>query len=500
MKPNIVLLQPGIGDMDMFRARPTPPLGPLAAASVICREMETRLVDQRVEPDWRAALAAAVDGGTVLVGLTAMTGRMIFHALEMAREARGLTAAPLVWGGIHASLLPEATLAHELADYVVEGEGELALAELARRLAAGRDAAGIPGVWIKRDGLPLPPARRDLLEMGALPMAAYHLADMERYVQTYKGRRMFFYQSGRGCPCRCAYCYNRAYNRGRLREKTAELALAEIRELRGRYDFSLVYLLDDNFFVDQRRAMAILAGLRELGLGSVLQGVDIETLARLTDADLDFLESAGVVRLAVGVESGVDRVRRDVLNKAGDLRLARGQLARFRGRRIDVLCSLIVGLPTETPAEMRASMEFGLGILELGPNFRIPQFYIFSPYPGTEIYDRLLRDGVRFPARLEEWGRYEWDTSHMHAAEPGIKDFLERACFVSRFLDRKMDDYGAGSAALRALYNLYRPVARFRLRNNFLKPLPERLAYETLKALRNRRGAGNSSRGAGSAA
>ncbi|MEI7528441.1 MAG: cobalamin B12-binding domain-containing protein, partial [Elusimicrobiota bacterium] len=137
MKKNLVLIQPGIGDMDMFRANPTPPLGLLCAASLVCAEFEVRIVDQRAEADWRAALARAIDGGTVAVGLTAMTGGMILNALEAARLARGLCGAPLIWGGIHASLRPAQTAAHGLADYVVEGEGELALAELARRLAAG---------------------------------------------------------------------------------------------------------------------------------------------------------------------------------------------------------------------------------------------------------------------------------------------------------------------------------------------------------------------------
>lgn len=483
MKKNLVLVQPGIGDMDMFRDNPTPPLGLLCAASLVCGEMEVRIVDQRADPDWRAALSSAIDGETVAVGFTAMTGGMILNALEAARAARGLCRAPLIWGGIHASLLPEQTAADGLADYVVEGEGELALAELARRLAAGTDTGGIPGVWRKEDGKAVGAPRGPLLDLDALPPVPYHLVDMGKYTQTYRGRKMFFYQSSRGCPCKCAYCYNRAFSLGRLRAKSAERVLAELKDLRSRYDFSLVYLLDDNFFIDQRRAMAILSGLKELGLGCVLQGVDIETLARLSDADLDFIEAAGVVRMAIGVESGVDRVRTEILNKSGDLRLAREQIARFRNRKITVLCSFIVGLPGETPEEIRATMAFGLEVLRLGENFRIPQFYIFSPYPGTELFSGLERGGTAFPARLEEWGKYEWDYSHLHESRPALKDFLERACFVSKFLDRKMDDYGSGARILKALYNAYRPLAWLRLRTGFLNPLPERWGYGLLKKI-----------------
>ncbi len=474
--------------MDMFRDNPTPPLGLLCAASLVCRELEVRIVDQRTETDWRAALASAIDGGTVAVGFTAMTGGMVLNALEAARLARGLCGVPLIWGGIHASLLPAQTVSHDLVDYVVEGEGELALAELVKRLAAGTDTGGIPGVWRKKDGKAAGAPRGPLLDLDSLPPVPYHLVDMGKYAQTYRGEKMFFYQSSRGCTCGCAYCYNRAFSLGRLRAKSAERVLSELKDLRSRYDFSLVYLLDDNFFLDQRRAMAIISGLKELGLGCVLQGVDIETLARMSDADLDLMEAAGVARISIGVESGVDRVRAEVLKKSGDLRLAREQLARFKNRKISVLCSLIVGLPSETTEEMSATMDFGLEILRLGGNFRIPQFYIFSPYPGTEIFSALERGGAVFPARLEDWGGYEWDNSHMHESSPRVKDLLERAGFVSKFLDRKMDDYGSGARLLRALYNAYRPVAWFRLRSGFLNPLPERLAYGLLKKIFRRKG------------
>jgi radical SAM superfamily enzyme YgiQ (UPF0313 family) len=258
--------------------------------------------------------------------------------------------------------------------------------------------------------------------------------------------------------------------------------LAELAELRRRHEFSLVYFLDDNFFIDMPRAMRILAGLKELGLGSSLQGVDVETLARLSDADFAFLESAGVQRITIGVESGVDRVRREVLNKAGDVRLIREQLARFRGTGIRVLCSFIVGLPSETFDEMRATMALAMDLLLLGDNFRVPQIYNYTPYPGTELFARLEREGFKFPDRLEGWGDYEWDFAQPRPGQTELRDKLGRMCFLSKFLDRKMDDFDAG-IGLRALYNLYRPLAAARLRHGWLNPLPERWFYDILKGV-----------------
>lgn len=474
MKKNIVLIQPAIGDMDAFRGRPTPPVGLLCAASLVDKDTEIRLVDQRVEKDWRARLAAALDGGTVAVGVTAMTGSMILNALAALREVRRLSRAPIVWGGIHASLLPEQTVSHELADYVVEGEGEAAFAELVRRLAAGADAAGIPGVWRKVNGKPAGSPRAALLEMAGLPPVPYGLVDMENYMQSYiGGRRTLFYQSSRGCPHRCTYCYNRVFNAGRWRARPEAAVLRELAGLKERYRLDAVFIWDDNFFIDHGRAMRIVAGIKELGLKCLLHGADVETLARMTDAELDFLESAGVETMAMGIESASERVRTEILKKRGSLDLVRAQLARFKGRGMDLYCFFILGLPSETREEMKKTIAFAMEVLRLGPNFHMERFFNFTPYPGTELYSELEKRGTKFPAKLEDWGTYHWNYSRMLESDPETADFLERAATAGNFLDRVKDPFIKVNWLVRALITIYRPIAWARLSSGILKPMPE---------------------------
>jgi anaerobic magnesium-protoporphyrin IX monomethyl ester cyclase len=479
MNRNVVLVQPRVGDMELFRVHPTPPLGLLCAAANVAADMEARLVDQRTDKAWRNRLAEVIDSGTVAVGITTFTGGMIRNALEAAREVKRLRDVPIIWGGIHPSLLPEQTARHELVDYVVEGEGEEAFARLVKKLAAGADGEGIPGVWFRKGGQVTGTPRAALLDFSELPPPAYSVVEMDQYIQNWSGKRTFCYQSSRGCPCRCTYCYNTVFNLRRWRALPAERVLSELADLQRRYHFSLVYFLDDNFFINHRRALKILAGVKDLGLESALQGVDVETLAELSDSDLDFLESAGVKRVNIGVDSGVDRVRQDVIKKVGGLELVRQQLARFQGRDIVVSCSFIVGLPSETLDEIRRTMDFAMETLRLGDNFRVPLLCNYAPWPGTELFDALEREGFPFPTRLEDWGDHDVDHSHMHQDQPKLRDALERMCFLGKFLDRK--DWGFISSGLRVMYNLYRPVAWVRLRSGILRPLPERWFYEMIK-------------------
>lgn len=481
MRPNIVIVQPKIGDMDMFLDNPTPPLGLLCAVSLVCRDMDVRIIDQRTEPDWRAALAAAIDARTAAVGITCNVGGIIIKALEAAREVRRLTAAPIVWGGVGPSVIPEQIAAHELVDYLVEGEGEVAFADLMRAIVSGADTGAIPGIWRKKDGKVAGVPRAALLDLNALPMAPYHLVDMHRYMQSYLGEPMFSYQSSRGCPNVCGYCYNAVFNLGRWRGLSAERVIKELKELKERYGFSLVYFLDDSFFVDQARAFRIFAGLKELGLGSVLQGVCTETLARMSDADMDFLEGAGLRRISVGVDSGCDRIRSEIIKKKGDVRHVREQLARFRGRKIIFSCPMMIGLPTETRAEMMMTVDLAFEILKMGANFRVPQLLIYTPCPGTALYSMLERSGVRFPSKLEDWAGYEVDFSRIHDAAPEHKELLESISFLSKFLDRKMEDYNISSALVKIFYYTYQLIAKVRMKTGFVRPLPERAIYKFIK-------------------
>jgi len=474
MNRNLVLIQPHIGDMDMFRGHPTPPIGLLAASSIICSEMDIRIIDQRADKKWRESLAKALDAGTVAVGVTAMTGKMITHALTALREVRRHSSVPIIWGGMHASLLPGQTVSHELADYVIEGEGEFAFAELARRLASGADTGGIPGVWRKVAGRPESTPRAALLEMDALPPIPYHLVDMETYIQLYDGgKRTLFYQSSRGCPYRCAYCYNNSFNRGRWRAASAEKVLNEIAALKDKHRLDAVFLWDDNFFIDQPRAMAIVAGVKKMGLRCLLHGADVESLERMSDADLDFLESAGVDALAIGVESASDRVRSEILRKRGTIAQVRRQLERFKGRKIEMSCFFILGFPTETLPEIKQTITFALDTMRMGRNFHVERFFNYTPYPGTELYDRVKAEGMLFPARLEDWGTHHWDYTHLPDSKPEIKDYLERVYKASKFLDTIKDPFVDLPWVAKALFFLYRPIAWLRIERGWLRFMPE---------------------------
>jgi radical SAM superfamily enzyme YgiQ (UPF0313 family) len=135
---DILLVFPG-----KYRAPdPQVPLALLHIASSLQREgYQVQILDMRLEDYKTIAI-----GNPVFVGITCMSGQQIHYGLEFARKVRAESPfCPIVWGGVHPTLLPEQTAASKSVDIVVRGEGELVVPELANKLAAGETLDDVKG-------------------------------------------------------------------------------------------------------------------------------------------------------------------------------------------------------------------------------------------------------------------------------------------------------------------------------------------------------------------
>ena len=149
---HVVLVHPHPGPKD--RDVHILPLGILyVAAPLVAQGYSVSAIDQRKDNDWRTTLKGLVTRpGTVCVGISTMTGPQIAHGLDMARVVREAAPdLPIVWGGVHPSLLPEQTAAHPLVDIACFGEGETVFPPLVEALARGRDWKDLPGLAYKGD-------------------------------------------------------------------------------------------------------------------------------------------------------------------------------------------------------------------------------------------------------------------------------------------------------------------------------------------------------------
>ena len=201
MTKNIFLIQPG-EKSSFYRM----PLSLLAVGSALDKEgYNVKIVDMRFDDYKKYNYKNAI-----FVGVTVLTGPTIKHSLEFSRFIKeNYPDVPVVWGGIHPSLLPNQTIKNKYIDIVVRGEGEITAVELARSLEKNKSLKGIRGLTYKRMGKIINNPELPFLNMDSLPKINYNLYPLDK-ATTALGD--FPYNSSRGCPSRCKFCYNLNYN------------------------------------------------------------------------------------------------------------------------------------------------------------------------------------------------------------------------------------------------------------------------------------------------
>jgi anaerobic magnesium-protoporphyrin IX monomethyl ester cyclase len=267
------------------------PLGLLAVGSALARE-HVVIVDGRLDlaPEARVVELA---GEAVCLGVTVRSGRPLRDALRVTRAARRANPRlPVVWGGPHATLLPDQCLATGVVDACVVGAGEEALAATLAALRSGAPLAEVGGLALAGAPVPVPAAPPP---PAGVPPAQYSLLELERYFEVRAGRRLD-YSSSRG-------------RRGGGEEGWWALppdrVVAEVRELTERYHLAAVLFQEEDFFGDACRVEALARGLLDEGRRIAWEaGGRPEDVLTAGGERLRLLRGSGCARLHVLVAPG----------------------------------------------------------------------------------------------------------------------------------------------------------------------------------------------------
>lgn len=453
------------------------PMGLLYAASYAHREgRKVTIIDQRLEC-WKPRLKASLKGA-LFFGTTCMTGPQISHALEGAAMAKE-TGVPVVFGGIHPTILPEQTLKSGLVDVVVRGEGDLAVMELADAMERNRGLAGIAGLSYKSKGRTVHNRDRPFLRGEEVLLPPYELLRMGDYRSvSFHGERSYSIVSSRGCPFRCAFCYNSVCNAGSWRPFPLKAVMENARSLIDDYGAKTLYFEDDNICVDSARFESIVGGLtKERGVGLAFQGIRMDVLSKFRPETFRLMDRASELSLDMGIESSSPRVLAMVDKSLG---LAAVKAALGKLERHDFTCkfNFIVGLPDESMREVREDVRFGLELNRRHKN-SYSLFNIYTPYPGTKLFAAAVRGGFHPPESLEEWSRFSqlaWLTPGNGWLAAKEISFLKDVSFLSMFAKPSIQ-LKASNAISKAAIRAYSPVARARLQSGcFSLPLERALA------------------------
>lgn len=453
------------------------PLGLLAIATPLdLAGYKVRIIDQRTDPDWESNLLSELDSKPICVGVTVMTGPSIFWALKASELVKRHSSIPVVWGGTHPSLLPHQTLENPNVDLVVQGEGEETFFELVQCLVNKEPLHQIRGLWHRENG-PIegnPP--RPIIDLNMQQPLSYHLIDLKTHMMWLSGRQALLFETSRGCPFNCTFCYNTSVRRGQWRALTANQVLMRLKRVLQEYKIGAVAFSDDNFFVNLDRAHQILEGMVQSNLNIVWGKGDIrlDLLSQLDDDFLDLMQRSGCLSLVIGVESGSQRVA-NLLRKEIDVSQAVSINRRLVNYAIQPRYLFLVGMPGETELDLRETEELMLTLIKDNPMATVA-VQIFVPYPGTELFDLSVQSGLLLPQKLEDWIPFTWLNRGRDYPwlAPDRKRLIRMLSFCSYFAARDNSrTFGHVSPLVTLLGSFYRPIARKRLEHNLCHFFPE---------------------------
>jgi len=387
----------------LFRSHP---LGLMSLSAYVERELpevETEILDLKVSPVKPEELGReAAKRGASVVGLSAMTVHAICVDQAAASVRAAIPDALIVAGGPHATCFPREVLKNENIDAAVQGEGEQALARIIQARMVGNSLDGIPSV-VTRDTKELPP--RDMIEdPNTLPFPAWHKIDLEAYFRYSSfcilGRRRYMcIFTSRACPYRCIYCHNIFGHK--FRPRSAQSVLEEIRTLSDRYDIRDFDVLDDVFNLNRERVVDICQSLIKDGPKIQLAFPNGLRSDLLDDELLELMREAGATYISFAIETASPRLQKFIHK---NLDIAKAERAIRKAAKLGIFCNAfcMVGFPTETERELRATINFAI---------RAPldtaHFLKVTPFEGTDLYD-ILDPATREPLiKHPEKMRYE---------------------------------------------------------------------------------------------
>ncbi|MFZ5800911.1 MAG: B12-binding domain-containing radical SAM protein [Candidatus Omnitrophota bacterium] len=322
-----------------------------------------------------------------VVGISGLITTYGFQKWLIAEVKKAVPKAVIISGGGAATSCPELLFANTALDIAVIGEGEITIKELVRSLADHRPLDDIRGICFRSNGSMKKNAPRELIpNLDSLPLPAYELFPIERYLKNpvmLSSKRSMNFFTGRGCPYRCKFCYH-IFGRGRIRLRSVENMLEEIRFLKKRYQIDFLAIYDDNTTVDKNRLRKFcqLIGKENLvwvGYGRV-DSVDEETLR--------LMKAANCKAIGYGIESGSQRIL-DNMDKGIKVEQAKRAIALTRKSGIYAATSFILGYPGETAQTIQETVDFCIEM-----NLPVVDFYFAQAYPGTPLYEEARQRGL----------------------------------------------------------------------------------------------------------
>lgn len=320
---------------------------------------------------------------------------VVRDAIAEIRRARPETL--IVIGGEHATALAEYSLNDCPAiDVCILGEGEETMLRLCQAVRDGENLSGVEGIGFLKDGeFIATPRRTRIREVNDIPRPDWETFPIEPYLDNAIsfgagfGRNMPLMAS-RGCPFQCTFCSNPVMWTTRYYIRSPEDVVREIKDYIEKYNITGIQFYDLTAIIKKPWVLDFCRLLKENGItldwslpaGTRSEALDDEALKALSEVNLKYLVYAPESGSPITLGLIKKKIKLDRMTKSIRAAIRNG---------IVVRTNLIIGFPHETRSRIFKTLFQQLKYSLMGVD-EAP-LYPFQPYPGTELFDYLLKAG-----------------------------------------------------------------------------------------------------------
>lgn len=376
----------------------------------------------------------------LFVGFSTITGPQLKPVIQASRRMKALSI-PVVWGGVHATIMPEDCLREDYVDYVVVNEGEETCVELARALAGdgGQKLEQIFGLAYKKEsrGVNSREVKHEIVVNPERPFIKnlddyrprWELIPVERYlIESGPYKRALPVYISRGCPFRCGFCYNEVVMKRTWRQHSDQFVIEQINWLKAHYQIDAVDYADDYLFGRIRPMQRLVEKVGMPWSGQV-------RCQLLKPEFVQWMSATGCQWVNIGAESGsqavLDSMHKD--QKAWQIEWAVKNLAEH-APHIEANLSFIIGLPAETHDDALVTIRLIEKLCDINPKARC-SVCVYMPYPGTPLWPEALAKGFVPPSSQDGWCAFDLNrgnTPWMNEAEAQVMSDINDILFVGR--------------------------------------------------------------------
>jgi len=337
--------------------------------------------------------------------------------------------ALIVAGGEHSSALPSKVLENGDVDLVIDGEGEETFYELCTCIQAKRPWFDIDGIVFKtKDGkIHKNNPRKRVVNIDAFPYPDWDNWCIENYIDHGQvtgiklGRSMPILGS-RGCPYSCTFCSSPQMWTTRYIMRDPKKLVDEMDYMKAKYGVSGFAFMDSTFIVNRRKVLAFTKELIDRKLEIVYQLPAGTRCEAINDELAKHLAKSGLKNFALAPESGSEEMLA-VMKKQIKLKDFFSAIRSILKTNMTVCVFTLIGLPEETRESLKQTLKFIRKIAWLGVHDLVVNN--FTPYPGSENYERLKKEGA-----ISDDGHLSNIISYWGASNPSFNpNFSQRELF-----------------------------------------------------------------------